>query len=68
MIELRQNFGHQVVMSAGLKHATGQRSSVMDGDLRIRPKFYPEALDRWRRGYNVVYVVRRHRKEILIKK
>lgn len=68
VIELRQNFGHQVVMSAGLKHATGQAIVVMDGDLQDPPEVLPKRMDRWRRGYNVVYVVRRHRKEIFIKK
>ena len=36
---------------------------VMDGDLQDPPEVIPQFVARWREGYDVVYAVRRHRKE-----
>jgi dolichol-phosphate mannosyltransferase len=62
-IHLSRNFGHQAAISAGIDHARGQAVIVMDGDLQDPPEVLPGFLELWRQGHDVVYAVRRHRKE-----
>ena len=68
VVRLSRNFGHQAAVSAGLDHATGRAVVVMDGDLQDPPEVLPEFVRRWRQGYDVVYAVRRSRKEGLAKR
>ena len=63
VIRLSRNFGHQGAVSAGLDHARGRGVIVMDGDLQDPPEVLPLFVGRWRAGYDVVYAVRRRRKE-----
>lgn len=67
-IRLARNFGHQAALTAGLAHTKGQAVIVMDADLQDPPELIPELLARWEEGYEVVYAVRRHRKEPLPKR
>ncbi len=67
-IHLSRNFGHQPAVSAGLAHAGGRAVMVMDGDLQDPPEVIPQFLDRWREGFDVVYAVRRRRKEGVAKR
>lgn len=68
LVHLSRNFGHQAAVSAGLCHARGRAVMVMDGDLQDPPEVIPQFVGRWREGYDVVYAVRRHRKEGPIKR
>jgi dolichol-phosphate mannosyltransferase len=63
VVHLSRNFGHQAAVSAGIDHARGQAVVVMDGDLQDPPEVVPQFVRRWREGYDVVYAIRRHRKE-----
>jgi dolichol-phosphate mannosyltransferase len=63
VVHLSRNFGHQAAVTAGLEYARGRTVVVMDGDLQDPPELLPELLDRWRAGADVVYAVRRKRKE-----
>jgi glycosyltransferase involved in cell wall biosynthesis len=63
VLHLSRNFGHQSAVSAGLAHARGRAVVVMDGDLQDPPEVIPQFVARWREGYDVVYAVRRRRKE-----
>ena len=63
MLQLSRNFGHQPAVTAGLDHARGRAVVVMDGDLQDPPELVPALVDRWRAGFDVVYAVRRKRKE-----
>ena len=63
VIHLSRNFGHQPAVSAGLDHALGQAVIVMDGDLQDPPEVLPQFMSRWREGFEVVYAIRRNRKE-----
>jgi dolichol-phosphate mannosyltransferase len=65
IVDLSRNFGHQIAVSAGLDHATGRAAVVMDADLQDPPEVLPRLIERWRDGYDVVYAVRRERKEAL---
>jgi len=60
---LTRNFGHQAAVTAGLELARGDVVAVMDCDLQDPPEVLPRFLSRWREGYQVVYAVRRKRKE-----
>ena len=63
VVRLSRNFGHQVAISAGLHHASGQAVVVMDGDLQDPPEVIPELIERWRDGFDVVYAVREQRRD-----
>src|SRR5262249_48825286 len=63
VVRLSRNFGHQAAISAGLAHARGRAVVVMDGDLQDPPELIPEFLQLWRAGNDVVYAVRRSRRE-----
>lgn len=62
-IMLSRNFGHQVAVTCGLDHAQGDAVIVMDGDLQDPPEVLPGLIARWRDGFDVVFAVRRRRKE-----
>ncbi len=63
LVHLSRNFGHQAAVSAGLDCALGQGVIIMDGDLQDPPEIIPEFVARWREGHDVVFAVRRRRKE-----
>jgi dolichol-phosphate mannosyltransferase len=63
-----RNFGHQAAVSAGLRHADGDVTAVIDADLQDPPEVILEFMDRWRLGYDVVYGIRTKRKESAFKR
>ncbi len=63
VISFSRNFGHQTAVSAGIHYSQGQVVAVMDGDLQDPPEILPQMLAKLREGYEVVYAVRRKRKE-----
>ena len=67
-IRLSRNFGHQAALSAGLKYVTGDAAIVMDADLQDPPEILKAFIDKWKEGYEVVYAVRKKRKESVFKK
>jgi dolichol-phosphate mannosyltransferase len=67
-LSFARNFGHQIAVSAGLYHATGDAVVVMDADLQDPPEEISRLIQKWREGYDVVYAVRQKRKENLLKR
>jgi dolichol-phosphate mannosyltransferase len=65
-LSLSRNFGHQTAISAGMAHASGKAIIVMDGDLQDPPEVIPQLVEKWKGGYDVVYAVRKKRKENLL--
>jgi dolichol-phosphate mannosyltransferase len=63
VVHLTRNFGHQAAVTAGLTVATGDVVAIMDCDLQDPPEVLPQFLAKWREGFQVVYAVRRKRKE-----
>jgi glycosyltransferase involved in cell wall biosynthesis len=61
LVRLSRNFGHQLAVSAGLKHAAGDAVVIIDADLQDPPEVIPEMVARWRDGYHVVYGMRSER-------
>ena len=68
VIHLSRNFGHQAALQAGLDAAAGRAVVLMDADLQDPPELLGQFIDKWREGYEVVYAVRRKRKESLLKR
>lgn len=66
-IHFSRNFGHQQAVSAGLRAASGEAVAVLDGDLQDSPEILREFLAKLNEGYDVVYVIREHRKENILK-
>ncbi len=67
-LSFARNFGHQTAVFAGLSHAYGDYVAVMDADLQDPPEFITACLTKLDEGYDVVYAVRRQRKENLFKR
>jgi glycosyltransferase involved in cell wall biosynthesis len=63
VISLTRNFGHQVALSAGIDRASGDVTVMMDGDLQDPPELIPAMVAKWREGWDVVYAVKRSRRE-----
>jgi dolichol-phosphate mannosyltransferase len=68
VISLSRNFGHQAAIAAGLEYAGGEVVALMDADLQDPPELLGQCLEKLRDGYDVVYAVRRSRKENLFKR
>lgn len=68
VVSLTRNFGHQPAVSAGLELATGAAVVVIDADLQDPPEVIHRMLVKWRSGFDVVYGVRKRRKEGLLKR
>ena len=63
VVHLARNFGHQAAVTAGLTVARGDVVAVMDCDLQDPPEILPQFLAKWREGFQVVYAIRKKRKE-----
>ncbi len=66
---LSRNHGHQLALSAGLANTRGTKAiMVMDGDLQDPPELIADFYKKLNEGFDVIYAVRRKRKESLLKK
>jgi len=61
IVAFSRNFGHQIAVTAGLEHATGDVVVLIDADLQDPPEVIEEMLLRWRGGADVAYGVRAER-------
>ena len=61
VVFMSRNFGHQIAVTAGLEHASGDAVVIIDADLQYPPEVIPEMIERWRDGYQVVYGLRAKR-------
>lgn len=66
---LSRNHGHQLALTAGIASARGSEAVfVIDGDLQDPPELLPDFYKLLQEGNDVVYAVRKKRKESFIKK
>jgi dolichol-phosphate mannosyltransferase len=63
LYRLSRNFGHQSAVCAGLDCATADLVAILDADLQDPPAVVLDMVDKSREGYNVVFGIRRRRKE-----
>jgi polyisoprenyl-phosphate glycosyltransferase len=68
VVALSRNFGHQPAVSAGLRFADGDAIAIIDADLQDPPEVILDMLEKWKEGYDVVYGVRKQRKESIFKR
>lgn len=62
IIDLRNNFGYQGSITAGLYHATNDMIVTIDADLQDDPSKIEEMIDGYYDGYDLVLGVRKDRK------
>ena len=66
---LSRNHGHQLAVSAGLSYSRGKKGAmIIDGDLQDPPELINEFYNLLIDGYDVVYAIRKNRKESFFKK
>lgn len=66
---LSRNHGHQLALTAGIASARGSEALfIIDGDLQDPPELLPRFYEEYKAGNDVVYAVRRKRKENPFKK
>ena len=61
LTRLARNCGQQLALTCGLDQARGQVTIVIDADLQDPPELFPEMINLWGQGYDVVYGQRRLR-------
>ena len=57
-VSFTRNFGHQVALRAGLRHARGRAVVVMDADFEHPPELIPDLVAAWRAGAKIVVTAR----------
>lgn len=66
---LSRNHGHQLAVSSGLFYVRGTEGAmIIDGDLQDPPELVNEFYKLLKEGFDVVYAVRKNRKESALKK
>lgn len=66
---LSRNYGHQIALTAGIAVARATEALfIIDGDLQDPPELLTEFYGKLHEGYDVVYAVRKKRKESLFKR
>ncbi len=68
MVSLSRNFGHQSAILAGLSFARGEYIGIIDGDLQDPPEVLKLFYDKACEGFDVVYAIRKKRKEGFVKR
>jgi len=68
LIDFSRNFGHQSAITAGFEKASGDIIAVIDDDLQDPPEILPTFIDKLNEGYDVVYGIRKKRKENFLRR
>jgi len=55
VIQLSRNFGCDGGLIAGLKYAAGHAIVLMNADLQDPPEVIPKFIEKWEKGYEIVY-------------
>lgn len=63
VLSFSRNFGHQAALTAGLCYSTGDIITSIDADLQDPPEEILQFIKKCREGYDLVYAVRKRRKE-----
>lgn len=61
IIIFSRNFGHQYAVTAGINASNGDAVVLIDADLQDPPAVIIDMLDKWEKGYDVIYGVRMER-------
>ncbi len=63
-VSFSRNFGPQEALTAGLDFATGSAVVTLDADGQHPPEVIAELVAKWRQGYEVVYTVKAHTRDV----
>ncbi len=63
VVQLSRNFGQQLAIAAGLAVTSAEGVVLLDGDLQDPPEVIPRLAEKWEDGCDVVYAIKRKRKE-----
>ena len=63
VISHSRNFGSQMAFTSGMQQSLGEAVILMDGDLQDPPEVIPDLVRGWLKGDDVVYGVRKSRRE-----
>lgn len=66
LIEFSYNHGKQAAVTAGIRHARGDYLLYMDPDLQDPPAEIPRFIEKLAQGYDVVYGIRREKRDSLL--
>ncbi len=68
-IFLSRNFGHQIAITTGLSYVNAiEAVMIIDADLQDPPEALHEFYEEFKKGFDIVYAIRKSRKEIWYKK
>ena len=63
ILGLSSRFGHQMSLVAGIDHSNSDAVIMMDSDLQHPPMLIPELIEHYKKGYEVVFTIRREPKD-----
>jgi len=63
LLSFSRNFGHQQAVQAGLDNCSGSASIIIDADLQDPPEIAERMIQKWEKGYKVVYGQRTIRRQ-----
>ncbi len=67
-VRFARNFGQQVAIAAGLRHARGNVVVLIDADLQTMPEEIPKLVEKISEGYDIVYGIRQRRKDPFLRR
>jgi polyisoprenyl-phosphate glycosyltransferase len=62
VVDFSRNFGHQIAVTAGQDHTSGDAIIIMDTDLQDPPETCIDLINEWQKGFDIVYAQRSHYK------
>jgi len=66
---LSRNYGHQYAVTAGMNYCSeAEATMIIDGDLQDPPELITDFYEKIKEGYDVIYAIRKKRKESWLKK
>lgn len=67
-LSFSRNFGHQSALKAGLDYSRGDCVVSIDCDLQHPPELIIKMIEKWKKGYDIVYTVRDDSRTPFLKK
>ena len=55
LLSFSRNFGHQPAVQAGIDNCSGSAAIIIDADLQDPPEIAEKMIEKWKKGYEVVY-------------
>jgi dolichol-phosphate mannosyltransferase len=68
LISFTRNFGHQTALTAGYQFTNGDCVITIDADLQDPPELINKLVEKWLKGFKIVYAKREERDDSLFKR